>query len=208
MIAEYTNSKVLAEPFGEPHFDEEATLLSARPVVPLTEVKSKEHRQRFALLAVTLTLAVLVGALGATWFYSNRDETRIKTATLIDAEVGIAADVALPQDEIDLIPNAVASEISPEAVAEFEAQPAENSAKTGRKTPTKPSREREVKRTEQGASQAVVTPEPTPIPVAPNEARWEERRERREARRQRRAARQSGRDLFRIHEIFEGSPRP
>ena len=49
-----------------PHFDEEATLLSARPVVPLNAVKADTRRRRPVVFGLTILLAILVGAISAT----------------------------------------------------------------------------------------------------------------------------------------------
>ncbi len=49
----------------EPHFDEEATLPSTRPVVPQERVESQVRTKRRLLLAGATTLAVLLGAVAA-----------------------------------------------------------------------------------------------------------------------------------------------
>src|SRR5947207_5190409 len=55
-----------AEPtsLGSPHFDDETTLLSARPVVRLTEIESKTHLTRhIPLLATAVLSGTLVGVI-------------------------------------------------------------------------------------------------------------------------------------------------
>ncbi len=53
------------ERLTEPHFDEEVTLLSARPVVPLPEVQAQAHSGRRLVFALTVVAALIIGALGA-----------------------------------------------------------------------------------------------------------------------------------------------
>src|SRR5688572_17562864 len=49
-----------------PHFDEDATLLSARPVVPLQQVKSETRSRRHMIFGLTILAAILLGAISAT----------------------------------------------------------------------------------------------------------------------------------------------
>ncbi|MCA1573117.1 MAG: hypothetical protein LC770_00955, partial [Acidobacteria bacterium] len=49
-----------------PHFDEDATLLSARPVVPLHRVKVETRSKRHVIFGLTILTAILVGAISAT----------------------------------------------------------------------------------------------------------------------------------------------
>src|SRR5882724_6215173 len=53
-----------AEPLRSPHFDDEATLLSARPVVPLTKVKSRSLLRRILpFLATAILGGLLTGVI-------------------------------------------------------------------------------------------------------------------------------------------------
>ena len=52
-----------------PHFDEEATLLSARPVVPLHEVQVETGSRGRVIFALTIVAAILVGAISATYWF-------------------------------------------------------------------------------------------------------------------------------------------
>jgi hypothetical protein len=54
-----------AEPLPSPHFDEEATLLSARPVVPLDRRFNWGGMRTYMLTAAVLLTAALVGAIVA-----------------------------------------------------------------------------------------------------------------------------------------------
>src|SRR5687768_544899 len=49
-----------------PHFDEDATLLSARPVVPLHEVMIETRSRRRVIFGLTILAAILLGAISAT----------------------------------------------------------------------------------------------------------------------------------------------
>ena len=72
-----------AAPLGEPHFDEEATVLSARPVVPLQEIKAEEQSRKRLIVGLAMACSLTMGALAATLIYKQRGEgqsTAISTA--------------------------------------------------------------------------------------------------------------------------------
>ena len=50
---------------AQPHFDDEQTLLSARPVVPLEKIDAKERHLRHWLLGGAFALAMMLGAASA-----------------------------------------------------------------------------------------------------------------------------------------------
>ncbi len=52
-------------PVSQPHFVEERTLLSARPVVPLEQVKTRERSRRGLLLTSAIAVSLLLGACTA-----------------------------------------------------------------------------------------------------------------------------------------------
>jgi hypothetical protein len=60
-----THSQEDAAPLSAPHFDEEATLLSARPVVPLKRRVNWGGMRNYLLTAAVLLTAALVGAIVA-----------------------------------------------------------------------------------------------------------------------------------------------
>ena len=70
------------EPLSLPHFDEEATLQSARPVVPLHEVKAQGRSRRRWLLGGALALAATLGAVTASLIYSQGSQP--EEASVID----------------------------------------------------------------------------------------------------------------------------
>ena len=63
----------------EPHFDEEATLLSARRVVPLETVTAKPRLNRSWAFGLALSGAVLIGVI-ATAIYFTRFKSQSVTA--------------------------------------------------------------------------------------------------------------------------------
>jgi hypothetical protein len=82
METQMTNSETDSElPLAEPHFDDEATLLSARRVVPLDEVRSygsaKALRltRRWMFAAIVLG-SLLLGVVGGAGYYSYLNRGR------------------------------------------------------------------------------------------------------------------------------------
>src|SRR5882672_6746089 len=65
---------------AEPHFDEEATVLSARPVVPLNEIrdvneiKAEGRSSRHLAFGLSILASLVIGALGATLVYKQRGQ--------------------------------------------------------------------------------------------------------------------------------------
>lgn len=68
---QYSNG---ALPLTEPHFAEEATLLSARRVVPLQDVKADERSRRRLFIGLAMACSIVVGALGATLIYKQQGQ--------------------------------------------------------------------------------------------------------------------------------------
>jgi hypothetical protein len=68
----------------EPHFDEEWTLLSARPVVPLERLKARAERRKALALASAFVAAILLGAsvaLIAVFLRQPSSDTAITTVS-------------------------------------------------------------------------------------------------------------------------------
>jgi hypothetical protein len=188
----------------EPHFDQESTVLSARPVVPLDEVKSESRSVGRSTLLMVIGAALLIGALGATLIY--------KFSGMQPAQV-VAESSA---EEIKPIELASGVTGMTDAVREPETAPEPEITKAP-----------EITRAERPLAENRVKPRPAPVGKAPKISEEEEwarerelrRAEKREARQQRRAeweARRSGpgrprrvgKDMSRIEEIFEGVRRP
>src|SRR5512132_779890 len=65
---------------SEPHFDEEATLLSARPVVRLSDVRTEARSGKRLAFGLAMVIAVMAGAFAASLIYKQRGQ---KEATAI-----------------------------------------------------------------------------------------------------------------------------
>lgn len=192
-----------------PHFDDEATVQSARPVVPLHEVKRAALTRRHLLLGAALCLAAVVGASIASLIYSHPAERapEATTATISDSRPTSSDDFITASSE------ASGATVNPHDAAAPNSETASKNEGDSEPTVTKvvSSNRQPISRTprvEKRAEQAVTEPE---IPERPDQdVRAEDemlRQQRREARRARRA-RRAGDGLTRIREIFEGSPRP
>jgi hypothetical protein len=186
-----------------PHFDEDATLLSARPVVPLHEVNDKTRSRRGVIFGLTILAAILVGAISATLFLIQSGENSDNAA---DAEVsepivpfsGAAGGASAESAEARLSALTEPNE-DPRPIEEPITHDSSRKRQPPARNPVKPTR---VGRSDDERAEDFESDE--------RELRRAERRDaRREARRQRRDRReQVGDELLRIREIFEGSPRP
>lgn len=186
-------------PLNEPHFVEEATVLSARPVVPLQEIKAGERSKKRLVFAVALACSLGLGALAAALIYKQR-EPEPSIAVVSKAAPG-AAGIAFDE------PVAAIAE-SVEGAATGIAPDADTETATPRKP--LPSLSRRA---------ALVETKKTPMPPQIEEreltrdeqySEWRLRRisERQTIRESRRRQRRSSDDLLRIREIFEGPSRP
>ena len=198
----------------EPHFDEEATLLAARPVVPLGEVKETTRSKARWALMLAIVGGLLIGLLGATFLYRylGSSEPRVAEAP------AVAEQPAEPQTSaggtISVAEETAAEEkrVEPSQETQPQSQPETKPASvTTDATPAK-------------AEPPTRAPKPRPVIVDRSEEeemqerevqrarrqqeRREERRAAREARRDNRQRAQTNDDLLRIREIFEGAPRP
>jgi hypothetical protein len=183
----------------EPHFDEEATLLLARPVVPLEEIQSEARSKKRLKFGLAIACSLALGALSATLLYKNSGpdpSTAITQAAPGAAGITVAATLV---ESVD----AGATGISPQSEVQTPAPPVA--------TKPLPSVSR--------SSQVVVKKAKTPMPPQLEERernrdeRFYERRLRRMSDREamkesRRRHRRSKDDLLRVRDIFEGPPRP
>lgn len=187
-------------PLDEPHFDEEATLLSAQPVVPLQEIKADERSKKRLLFGLALACSLGLGALGAKLVYKQR--TQEPSTEVVNQAASGAAGINFDEPvggNAESVAGA-ATGIAPETDTETA-------------VPTKPlsSPSRRVA--------LVETKRKTPIPrqIEERESTWDDRfserrlrriSERQTLRESRRRQRRSADDLLRIREIFEGPSRP
>lgn len=184
----------------QPHFDDEVTMLTARPVVPLERIEAKiKHRRRW-FLGGAFAIAMLLGAasalVSAYFKLRNVPDPQLQTTA---APVSEDEPVAAEPVAATMLPVSDSSEGE-----KVEEQP------TPKPAPKRPTRITTTERT----NHPVIGPrldeedELRRIRDAVLIDRWEERRQRRVERRERRRAQRSGRDLSNIDEIFEGPHRP
>jgi hypothetical protein len=211
-----TEQQYSGDLLSEPHFDEEATLLSARPVVPLHEIKAAERSSKRLTVGLALVAALVAGALGATLIYRQRGQAPT-TDTVETVPEPREAQAGPPPDAGGGISSAPASPSSMSFSAS--ATKASNVSAVPKGAP----RDSAATRSRKPATPSVISVQTTEIrrdEVTPEE-KWAERRaERLEARRLRQEAKREARgevrrrrvqrsdDLLRIREIFEGPPRP
>lgn len=200
MGSELTTAETGLElPLDEPHFDDEATVLSARPVVPLDEVPvdevhiyEKPAPSRFArgwVFAATVAGAMLLGAVVAIAYFSYANRQPVRPAVTDD---GIVAGV----EGLAIEPTSDASAPAAEARSSADSREVQEAPVV---------------------SQPVISSRETTKPVARRVAvltfpsSHEERKEaRRLAKQQRKEMERESRNrnLTRIREIFEGPQRP
>ena len=167
----------------KPHFDDERTVLTARPVVPLQRIDAKLRNRRRWYLGGAFAVAMLLGAasavLSAYFKIRNAPDPEIQSLSVLS--------------ESPKTPELPALQIVPQ-------RPKPRLNRNTDKTDSviispRLSEDDELRR----IRDAVLVDE------------WQERRqrrvERREERRERRRAERSGRDLSHLNEIFEGPRR-
>ena len=183
---------------AEPHFDDERTLLSARPVVPLQKIEAKARHRRQWFLGGAFAIAMMLGAASALVASYLKLRNVPQTATELSAQ---------PED-------------TPAQVAVAESSPSD--------TPLTETEPPVTTKKESAPKHKAVLVRPDAEPVQPHDAgqmseeeqlqrirdavlydEWQERRARRVTRRERRRAeRYNHRDLSNLDEIFEGRRRP
>jgi hypothetical protein len=185
------NNEILPKPYFE-----EAALLSARPVVPLAEIRRKARRQRLTF-ALALAVAVLAGAL--TTVVVLRFEHQAQPAAVTAANPDNNSEAATNPD-----PKAVNATVD------------ESAAKPAASAQSK--QVDQIKESTSLRTVAKAAAKKREVALDAERVEWESRRkERREAHRARRESRRelrrgerriydesSSDDLFRIGEIFEG----
>jgi len=209
-------------PVSQPHFVEERTLLSARPVVPLEQVKTRERSRRGLLLTSAIAVSLLLGACTALAIVYVQQRSITQPADL--------------KSQSDPIQQSKSEQVNPPSAPLEEAADVEKStastgasARRGTSSSMPESEKRAVAVHASNTETRRIATVPTAKTSRQNEvpvvgARTDEsdsrvndremrRDERREARRvwreeirQRRV--NSGDDLFRIREIFEGRRKP
>jgi hypothetical protein len=190
---------------SEPHFDEEATLLSARPVVPLSDIGVRGV-QRPLIYGLTLIVAVIAGAYAATLVYKQGSQK--PAATTVERSVPISEQAAS-----EVISGATGVISDSPAVTSSVGENVDRVAPAEAPNPASPNPKPSFSLRADSGGEVRQRVEDHRM------AREMRRAERLEAWRLRRSAEreatketqhngQSARDLLRIREIFEGSPRP
>jgi cytochrome c-type biogenesis protein CcmH/NrfG len=182
---------------AEPHFDEEATLLSARPVVPLEEIVAVERSGKKLVFGVALVVSVIVGSFGGALIYKQRGQKQ--SVSIIDRAVSGVDAIAV--DEPLATPSAA------ETVAEAGTGTLPDNSAVPAEIKSVPSRSwRVVSRVETKEKRLVSVEDERALRRA---ERIEARRLRRKSEREEaRRYRDRTDDVLRIREIFEGSRRP
>ncbi len=198
---EFLNAKAN---LSEPHFDQEATVLSARPVVPLEEVASNSGNfwKRPWVLGLGLAGALLVGVFATAIYYSQSkqdDSSLFEGFEVASGAEGISGE---PANSFSgpASPQPIVESVKPASVA----QPAPEKGRVEKVTTAPEKKPRLV---------AVIKERKSNNDVEDDQEN-DRRAGRRQLRRERRRAERQGRDrkssdeLLRIRDIFEGSPRP
>ncbi|PYS67787.1 MAG: hypothetical protein DMF69_22060 [Acidobacteria bacterium] len=188
-----------------PHFDEEWTVMAARPVVPLQEVKPNGTRRTWLKLAGAFVAAIFLGAAAALLAVGLKQQTNqpgqeaMAVAEGVEIEPEAARNETAEHVEV-LQPDPDSQESEPISVPK---PTAAMSAKI--KSPAK-----HVEKSRPAQASNNERPLEVQIQIETRQSgvdRFEERRLRRVLRRQRRD--RDNRQLGRIDEIFEGRrPRP
>lgn len=205
-------------PLPEPHFIEEATVLSARPVVPITDLPSNGRFSRPWVFGIALAGAVLLGVAATALYYSRlgaaQSEPVSPSETVSSGVYGASAPVAIDKSSKEASKSSTRqrSEIDPDGATAVNVTP-----------PLPPAPAHSDSSSFRPANSANATAKkPTPRPAilveeisgSEEEIRQERRAARRDARDRnrengwRREGRKHSDELLRIRDIFEGPARP
>lgn len=197
-------------PLTEPHFDDERTLLSAKPVVPL-EAVAAHSRKRIWLLTATITVAVALGTLSAAFlYYKWTPSASAYTSFANSVQAGATGTTEPLPEQLDVASAPEQGVTSDSEAAETPDVTAKDTTVKDSKKPAKAVAEKRPMTKSPGlqtepSDNDIRLPAEYDEPRSRRVERWEERRARRAARRNRN---RSNDDLMRIDQIFEGTPRP
>lgn len=190
--------------YAAPHFDDERTLISARPVVPLEKIEAKARHKRQWLLGGAFAIAMMLGAASALVASYLKLRNAPQTAAELPVEQEAApAPVAVAQSsptDTPVVENEAEETTPPPVTPKKEAAPRHRAAVV--QADPEPIEDRDTRNMSEHEQldqirDAVLYDE------------WQERRARRAMRRERRRAeRYNHRDLSNLDEIFEGRRRP
>lgn len=198
----------------EPHFDDERTLLTARPVVPLEKINAKARHRKQWFLGGAFAVAMMLGAASALL------AQYFKLRNVQSAPAEVSQEVDVPATPLAVAENPPPDTETP--LVEVQA-PAVTEAATEELTPAEstPKKQTSVRRMTAAAHKRDDYVDPRNDDRNISEAdqlnrirdsvlydEWQERRARRAMRRERRRAeRYNHRDLSNLDEIFEGRRR-
>jgi hypothetical protein len=197
-----------------PHFDDERTIISARPVVPLEKINAKARHRRQWFLGGAFAIAMMLGAASALL----ASYLKMRNVQPAPAPSEVATQVDVPEAPVAVVEN----------------PPAETPVAAVEETPQEINATEELIPEETAPKKAPVKRRPAVIAAQPDESvqtdgrrmseedalhqiresvlfdEWQERRARRVYRRERRRAERynNHRDLSNLDEIFEGRRRP
>lgn len=199
-------------PLAEPHFDEEATLLSARPVVPIERLTLNPGFSRPWVFGFALAGALLLGVSATAFYYTRFRTTQALPAanieTISSGAQGVASEAVAPAE----VPSGATGAI----VAGRSSIDSDTSTRVIAQQPAV-SRTTQPLNSSSAVSNKPVHRSATAVIDQRSESEYETREERngakREARERKRANRErrvgsSSDQLLRIRDIFEGPQRP
>jgi hypothetical protein len=187
----------------EPHFDDERTLLSAQPVVPLEAVSKTQIRRRLMFVGAFVIAAVL-GAGAALAL------VRVKQAAVArSTSEANAAEHSVQEPVVETVTTTETKKVESSPDPQ-EPENAEESSEAVAVIPqTRRAKPRVVTNRRSSAPQMTISIRPTEQPSDDGPAglldQWQERRQRRVNRKPDNHHRS---ELFRIREIFEGPRQP
>ena len=190
----------------EPHFDDERTILSAQPVIPLEKVESVKTWRVWMFVAAFI-VASLLGSAAALALIKIRQPAAVEVATELQTVEPQTTEQPVAQVPDDTAESTV-TESAPSADSTEEAQNHEASVAEAPK-PARP------------ANRRTEAPAPVRVTIRTNKTtardddadeprlldQWQERRQRRVSRSKDPGDQHHSSDLFRIRDIFEGPRR-
>jgi hypothetical protein len=191
-------------PVRPPEFDDERTLQSARPVVPLNQIDAKVRRRRNWFLGGAFAMAMMLGAASAlvASYLRLRNVPSVATSEVSEPDVAPAPLAVVENTPSPEPAESPVTEEPDEALLEEETPKKESVAK--RRTVVKHTEQPVDLRDDPKVSEEERLQQ---IRDAVLYDEWQERRARRVMRRERRLDRYNHRDLSNLDEIFEGRRR-
>ena len=192
---------------AEPHFDDERTILSAQPVIPLEKVENVKTRRAWMFVAA-FVVASLLGSAAALALIKIRQADAVQVATEPEATEQPVAQVPDEKPQVpDEKPESTASDTTPPVDLAEETQnsdvPVAEAPKRTRETNRRTSEAAPVRVTIRTSKTSSRNDDDEPRLID----QWQERRQRRVNRAKNPGDEHHSTDLFRIREIFEGPRR-